>query len=183
MKELETLSEYNWLYWAAGLIVLLNSIKWGVSLFDWFVGKLGLETKRTRHRKDMENRLTHVELAVAEIERNSAKKVEMFLEEKQGIVDGINALKKEIVGEFNKLHEKIDKQQEEDDATDRAMLRDRIAGGMRYFSQNKDEDGNVHISFSDYVNLDDLFQRYFAKNGNGPFEDEYKVFKTFVKDR
>lgn len=183
MEEFKTLTEYNWLYWLAGLIILLNCIKWGVTLFEWFIGKLGIETKRTRREKSVEDRLGAVESAVKKLEANAKNNVDDFMRQKQEVVDGISKLKDEIIEEFAKLHNKIDEQKKENDETDRVMLRDRIAGGMRYFSQNKDEDGNVHISFADYTNMDALFERYFAKDGNGPFEEEYKVFKTFKRDR
>ena len=102
-----------------------------------------------------------------------------------------NGIKDEIIGEIGKLHDKIDEQKEEMNATnkaniktDRAMLRDRIAGGMRYFSQTKDEDGCVRISFSDYENMEALFHEYFDKGGNGAFKKMYETeFRNFSIDR
>ena len=70
------------------------------------------------------------------------------------------------------------------DKTERAMLRDRISSGMRYFSKNVGEDGKVHIAFSDYVNMDALFKEYFEHKGNGPFKKMYEdEFLHFVIDR
>ena len=72
----------------------------------------------------------------------------------------------------------------ESDRTDRAMLRDRLNSAMRYFSQKKDETGRVHISLADYETLEDLFKKYFAKNGNGAFKRMYEdEFQTFIIDR
>ena len=183
MKEWIKLTEYNWPYWIAGGFALLELFRWTYTIFEWFITKFGFETKRTRARKDMENRLGNVETAIKEIKTESAKRVEMFLEQKQEVVDSIGDFKDEIIGEFDKLHNKIDEQQRETDETDRDMLRDRIAGGMRYFSKNIDEDGVVHISFSDYVNMDALFKRYLKKKGNGPFEKMYEELKSFHIDQ
>jgi hypothetical protein len=88
------------------------------------------------------------------------------------------------VKELNKLHDKIDEQKEANDKTDCTILRDRISSGMRYFSKNVDAEGKVHIAFSDYVNMDALFQEYFAHGGNGVFEKMYEEeFIHFIIDR
>ena len=64
------------------------------------------------------------------------------------------------------------------------MLRDRISSGMKYFSKNISVDGKVHISLSDYENMNALFQEYFSKNGNGAFKKMYHdEFERFIIDR
>ena len=98
------------------------------------------------------------------------------------------AIPEEIVSEISKLHDKIDEQKEhleiidfEGKKRDCAVLRDRILAGMRYFSQNKDEHGVVHISMTDYENMNEMFSEYFNCNGNGVchslYENEFKKFK------
>lgn len=48
----------------------------------------------------------------------------------------------------------------------------------------KDEYGNVHISLGDYEVVNDLFQKYFAKKGNGAFRKMYEdEFQKFIIDR
>ena len=78
----------------------------------------------------------------------------------------------------------IEKNNEASIKTDCAVIKDRLNGGMRYFSQNKDENGNVHIKWSDYEILDDLFKEYFDKGGNGPIKRMYEEeFLHFIIDR
>ena len=131
------------------------------------------------------------ENAIVEIKDTSKKNVEMFIEHERQTIDKIGVFKNEIVAELSRLHDKIDEQKAEmdeakkaNDKTDCAMLRDRIGSGMRYFSKNIGEDGKVHISLSDYENMDALFKEYFAKHGNGAFKRMYEEeFTHFIIDR
>jgi hypothetical protein len=115
----------------------------------------------------------------------------MFIQHEKQVVSQFVGIRDEIVIELNKLHSKMDKQQDEieknneaNNKTDCAMLRDRISSGMRYFSRNIGDDGKVHISLSDYENMDGLFQEYFSKHGNGAFKKMYKdEFEHFIIDR
>lgn len=115
----------------------------------------------------------------------------MFLKHEKQVIAQFVGIRDEIVIELNRLHDKIDEQKEEmvktkeaNDKTDCTMLRDRIGSGMRYFSKNVGADGKVHISLSDYENMNGLFQEYFAKHGNGAFKKMYEdEFTQFVIDR
>lgn len=90
--------------------------------------------------------------------------------------------------QYTHLDKKIDEQKdrltrldEDGKRRDCAVLRDRILGGMRYFSQNVDENGIIHISMTDYENMNEMFSEYFNCNGNGVchslYENEFKKFK------
>ena len=191
-EELITLTEYNWTFWLAGLFALIELGKWLYSTCAEFVfGKLGVKTKGMIKKEENEKRLKAVENAIEEIKNTSKHNVAMFIDHEGQVVGKFMDIKGEIVAELDKLHVKMDEQQEEmrknkkaSDKTDCAMLRDRISSGMRFFGKNVDEDGKVHISFSDYVNMDALFQEYFSKNGNGPYKKMYEdEFKAFIIDR
>ena len=186
-----TITEYNWAFWVAGAFALFEFFKWAYGGVEWLCKTFGIETKGMREKRKWNERLSKTEKDIEEIKKNSDRNVQMFLEHEQAVVEKFTGIKEDIIVELNKLHDKIDEQKEEMDATnraniktDRAMLRDRIAGGMRYFSQNRDEDGNVHIAFSDYENMDALFREYFAKGGNGAFKKMYETeFQKFIIDR
>lgn len=184
MNEWVELSEYNWAFWVAGLFALFEFFRWAVTGFEWLTNKFGFETKKMRQKREQqeewEARLKNTEQAIEDIKKTSEKNVKMFIEHERQVVGKFTGIKDEIVSELAKIHQKIDAQKE----TDKAILRDRIASGMRYFSQNKDEHGNVHISFSDYENMEALFQQYFAKEGNGAFKKAYETeFQKFIIDR
>jgi hypothetical protein len=195
MGEWINLTEYNWAYWVAGLFALIEFFKWLVKLLstinEWLFKKVGIETRKMREKREWNDRLKNAENAIVEIKNTSNQNVEMFINHEKQVVEKFVDMRNEIVNELNKLHEKIDEQKAEmdktnraNDKTDCAMLRDRIGSGMRYFSQNKDADGKVHISLSDYENMNALFNEYFAKHGNGAFKKLYEdEFIHFIIDK
>jgi len=191
MEELLDLLKQNWMAVLIGIVGLFACFQKVVTGIEWLFKTFGLETKGMRRKREWEERLANTEKAIKEIKEASNRNVALFLEHEQAVVGKFTGIKDEIVAELVKLHDKIDKQKGEMDdinkaniKTDRAMLRDRIASGMRYFSQNVGEDGKVHISLSDYENLDELFTRYFARGGNGTFKKMYKdEFQHFVIDQ
>ena len=52
MSEWNTLIEFNWIYLIAGVFALLEFIKWIWSLGEWFVLKIGFETKTMRKKRE-----------------------------------------------------------------------------------------------------------------------------------
>lgn len=194
MEEWINLTEYNWAYWVAGLFALIEFFKWVVKLLsglhEWIFKKIGVETKKMREKREWEKRLKNAENAIIEIKNTSKQNVEMFISHEKQVVEKFVDMRDEIVNELSRLHDKIDEQKAEmdktnraNDKTDCAMLRDRIGSGMRYFSKNIGADGKVHISLSDYENMDALFKEYFAKHGNGAFKKMYEdEFKHFIID-
>ena len=200
MDEFITLTEYNWAFWVAGLFALANFFRWIFISCEAFFNVINkmlkffgikIKTKKMLQREEYEKRLKQVEDSIEEIKNTSKHNVEMFIDHEHHVVGKFTGIKDEIVKELNKLHDNINEQQEEmentkkaNDKTDCAMLRDRISSGMRYFSKNVDADGKVHIAFSDYVNMDALFQEYFVHGGNGVFEKMYEdEFVHFIIDR
>lgn len=191
MDEWIVLTEYNWAFWVAGLFALFEFFRWAYSGAEWLFRTLGLETKKMREKREWEDRLKKAEESISEIKETANKNVEMFLEHENKVVEQFVGIRDEIVIELNKLHDKMDKQQDEfemnreaNNKTDCAILRDRIGSGMRYFSKNVGADGKVHISLSDYENMNGLFQEYFTKHGNGAFKKMYDdEFTHFIIDR
>lgn len=191
MNEWKVVTEFNWVLWIAGLFALLELFRWAYGGVEWLCKTFGIETKKMREKREWNTRLVNAEKAIEEIKDTSKKNVEMFISHEQQVVAQFVGIRDEIVVELGKLHTKIDKQQDEieknneaNNKTDCAMLRDRISSGMRYFSKNVKEDGKVHISLSDYENMNGLFQEYFSKHGNGAFKKMYKdEFEHFVIDR
>jgi hypothetical protein len=195
LTEWIALTEYNWVLWVAGLFALLNFGKWlyeiGATICEWLFTKKGVETKKMREKREWEDRLKKAEKDIEEIKNTSKHNVDMFLEHEKVVVAQFVGIRDEIVVELNKLHDKMDEQKDEmektneaNNKTDCAMLRDRIGSGMRYFSRNVGADGKVHISLSDYENMNALFQEYFAKHGNGAFKKMYDdEFTQFIIDR
>lgn len=191
MEKWINITEYNWVLWVAGCFALLEFFRWAYGGVEWLFKTFGIETKAMRQKREWQERLTDTEKAIKEIKETSKHNVEMFLDHERQVVEKFTGIKNEIITELTKLHDKIDRQKEEMNATnkansktDRAILRDRITSGMRYFSQHRDDEGFVHISLSDYENLESLFQQYFAKDGNGVIKKMYEdEFRHFIIDR
>ena len=183
MSEWITLTEYNWTYWVAGFFALAEFFRWLFSFKEWFYKTLGIETKSMRERREWEDRLRKAESAIVEIKDTSKKNVDMFIDHEKQVVEQFVGIRDEIVTELSKLHEKIDEQATENEETDRTVLRANINSAMRYFEMKREENGEVHISLADYETLDGLFEKYFAKKGNGAFKQAHKEFKTFIIDR
>lgn len=191
MEEWQTLTAYDWAFWIAGLFALLEFCRWLYSINEFILQKVGIKTKGMLKREEYAKRLKQVEDSIEEIKNTSKHNVAMFIDHEGQVVDKIMDIKKDIVEELGKLHTKIDEQADIIDKhnkanikTDCAMLRDRLNSAMRYFSQNKDENGNVHIKLSDYQTIDALFEEYFSKGGNGPFKKMYDdEFIHFIIDR
>ena len=191
MDQWIVLTEQNWTFWVAGLFALFEFFRHAYGGVEWLAKTFGIETKRMREAKEWQDRLKKAEADIEEIKNTSKRNVDMFLQHEQQVVNKFTGIRDEIVIELNRIHDKVDEQtkemkknQKDNAETDCAMLRDRLNSAMRYFSQNKDKQGNIHISLTDYETLDDLFKKYFANGGNGPFERMYNdEFKHFIIDR
>lgn len=180
--------EIDWVLWVAGLFALLEFGKWAWSLIEYYLAKVHIETKRMRREREIRDKLIKAEKDIAEIRETSIENVNTFLEHEKLMSENFVSVKEEIVQELGKLHDKIDDQRKhlEDIDTDGkrrdcSLMRDRLIQGLRYFSQQRDEDGVVHISMTDYENLNEMFSEYFNCNGNGVchslYENEFKKFK------
>ena len=117
--------------------------------------------------------------------------LETHTKEIQALTERIDSLVATLGNHYTSILGKVEEQQShleqieaEGKKRDLALLRDRISGGMRYFSQTKDENGLVHISVSDHENMEDLFNEYFGAGGNGTFKQMYdNEFKKFIIDK
>lgn len=190
MSEWLKLTEYNWVLWIAGLYALFEFFKWTWSAVEWLISKFGIETKGMKGKREVRDRLIKAEKDISEIRETSAQNVDTFLEHERLMSESFVDAKKEIVQEISKLNDKIDNQHvhlEEIDrdgkARDCAILRDRILGGMRYFSQNIDENNNVHISTTDFENMSKMFEEYEKAGGNGLIKHLKETeFSKFIVD-
>lgn len=174
MDEWLKITETNWVLWIAGLFALLEFGRWAWTLVEWFISKLGVETKHMRSQREVRDRLKNAELDINEIRKTAEKNVDTFLEHERLMSESFADVKNEIVQEIGKLHDKIDEQHIHLEEIDRdgkrrdcSLMRDRLLSGLRYFSQNRDENNNVHISMTDFENMSKMFEEYEKAGGNG----------------
>ena len=123
-------------------------------------------------------------------EEKSEKAIDDNQKQIGDIFDKIEDLANLMNKQYQHLEKRLDEQKvliDSLDSTgtkrDQALLRDRILSGIRYFSQNKDLNGYVHIELHDYENMDSLFTEYFLSGGNGAVHKIYEnEFKNWVID-
>lgn len=111
----------------------------------------------------------------------------MLYKKKRGMEDEVSIISnnteqiKELAETINRLAKCITDIDRDGKRRDRSLMRDRLVQGMRYFSQQTDENGVVHISMTDYENLDEMFKEYFKCGGNGVchslYVNEFNKFK------
>ena len=181
MSEWLNITEYNWVLWVAGLFALLEFGKWAWSLIEWFISKLGIETKHMRSQREVRNKLLKAEQDIAEIRDTSTQNVNTFLEHERLMSESFADVKNEIVQEIGKLHNKIDEQHVHLEEIDRdgkrrdaTIFRDRLLQSHRYYNQRRNTDGLVYLSISEFENLQNMFKEYFAANGNGVIKQIYE---------
>lgn len=192
MDKLNAVLDINIGYWIAGGFAILECFKWLYTLGEWLIGKFGLETKNMRTKREVSERLKQAEKDIVEIKDTAKANVTMFLEHEKRVVSSFVEIKDEVVKQLDELSGKFDEQKSQLEETlesidsdgkrrDCSLMRDRLIQGLRYFSQQKDEDGVVHISMTDFENLEEMFNEYFKCGGNGVchslYENEFKKFK------
>ena len=192
MDKIEAVMNLNIGYWIAGGFAILECLKWMWTLVEWGISKFGIETKNMRIKRETSERLKKAEDDIVEIKETAKTNVAMFIDHEKKVVDSFVEIKNEVVKQLNGLNDKFDEQKNQLEekledidrdgkARDCAVLRDRILGGMRYFSQERDEHGDIYISMTDYENMNEMFTEYFKCNGNGVchslYENEFKKFK------
>lgn len=171
MKELiEYFAEYTFVDLLSALIVIVAIVVGLEKFIKWI---WGLFIKAYNKRKGLEEESTTLDKNTAAIEALSTR------------VEELNSL---ILEGYSKLDKKIDEQKDHLEEIDKdgkrrdcSLMRDRLIQGLRYFSQQKDSEGVIHISMTDYENLNEMFNEYFNCNGNGVchslYENEFKKFK------
>ena len=185
MDEWINLTEYNWSFWVAGLFALLEFGKWAWGLIEWFISKLGIETKSMNQKKEINKRLKDTEDAIKDIKETSTKNVDMFLEHERKIVANFVEIKDEVVKQLDDLSNKFDEQKSQLEKRlenidndgkrrDATIFRDRLLQSHRFYSQRRDSDGIVYLSISEFENLQNMFKEYFAANGNGVIKQIYE---------
>ena len=112
------------------------------------------------------------------------KEIKNLIERMDRMVSAVDSHYTLLLQKMDDQEKRLEQIDEDGKRRDCAILRDRILGGMRYFSENIREDGKVHISVSDHENLDHMFKEYFGCHGNGTVKQMYEnEFKNWVVDR
>lgn len=169
---LEYFAEHTFLDLMSALVVIVAVIVCIEKFFKWL---WSIFIKAYNKMKGREEEASTIDKNTAAIEALSTR-----IEELGNLVNK----------QYAHLDKKIDEQKDrlatldtEGKKRDCALLRDRIIGGLRYFGQNKDEQGRVHISVTDHENMSHLFEEYFECKGNGTVKTMYdNEFQNWIID-
>lgn len=157
-----------------GIIFFIVAIVRCVERFCiWVMGYLKSYYNRKKGIEEKENIIEKHSVEIKEL----TKRIDEM-------VVALDTCYKILVEKFDEQNNNINTLNQACTQRDRAILRDRITGGMRYFSQNTDEKGKVHITFGDYENMSRLFEEYFNCGGNGTLKQMYENdFLKWIVDR
>ena len=157
---------YSILVIAAIIVCVEKFIKW---IYDLFI-------KMYKRKRGQEDENTTIVKNTEQI-KNLASAID-------NLADLLNKQYQHLDKKIDEQKERITKIDEDGKIRDCSILRDRILGGLRYFSQNVDENGIVHISMIDHENMTHLFDAYFSCNGNGTVRAIYEnEFKNWIIDK
>lgn len=148
---------------AAVIVCVEKFMKW---IYDLFI-------KMYKRKRGQEDETTTIVKNTEQI-KNLATSID-------NLADLLNKQYQHLDKKIDEQKERITKIDEDGKKRDCSLMRDRLIQGLRYFSQQVDENGIVHISMTDYENLEELFTEYFKCGGNGVchslYENEFKKFK------
>lgn len=201
MDEWIKITEYNWAFWIAGLFAIAEFLRWLFTSCEFFMRiiqkifkffGIKIKTRRMTEREKNNERLNNIENSITVIKDTSKSNVDMFIEHEEKVVANFADIKDEVVKQLADMSIRMDEQQRQIESRleeidkdgkrrDIALMRDRILAGFRYFNQNKDRDGIVHISLTDFENMNGMITEYLKAGGNGAvkhiYENEFTKYK------
>lgn len=151
------------------IIAIIVSIEKGI---QWLYKKFLILYKRKKGYEDEE--------LIINDNSNQIKNLTVSI---NNLADLLNKQYQHLDKKIDEQKERITKIDEDGKRRDCAILRDRIIGGMRFFSKNVDKDGVIHISMVDHENMTHLFDEYEKCGGNGSVKHLYDMeFSKFKID-
>lgn len=105
MSELRQIVEIDWWYVAIAVVIFLVAVKFLWSLFEWIVEKLGIETKRTREKREQKEKLEATAKLVKTTAENLDKLQKKHCKDEQQFRDNLNDYMAESRKDRKALHE------------------------------------------------------------------------------
>ncbi len=154
IKELTTL-DFSLVF--VSVFIILIGIKAMVSLFEWFIEKLGLETKGMRKRKEEHNLLIQTSQGLIQLQEKHEESVRQSIRHDEMIKADISSLTDKI----NEIADTLSVMQKKDNETKLKELKGSL---IRYYHKYKD--------IGEWSKLEkdafwDLFDDYEKRGGDG----------------
>jgi len=96
MEQINALTEINYIYVFVSVFAILVGIKFAVTIFEWFIEKLGLETKWMREKREGRDILFQTSKNLAELQKRHAEDVKQSIEHDKRIKDELSNFMKEM---------------------------------------------------------------------------------------
>lgn len=154
IKELTTL-DFSLVF--VSVFIILIGIKAIVSLFEWFIEKLGLETKGMRKRKEEHNLLIQTSQGLIQLQEKHEESVRQSIRHDEMIKADISSLTEKV----NEIADTLSVMQKKDNETKLKELKGSL---IRYYHKYKD--------IGEWSKLEkdafwDLFDDYEKRGGDG----------------
>lgn len=181
MDELKQLAQIDWWYVAIALAVLLIVIKFIWSLVDWlFVEKLGIETKKTREKRQDKEKLEAATKLAKTTAENLDKLQKRHCKDEEDFRNNLNSYMEESRKDRKALHEEMTKYSEN-------RIKDRqqsleIQKELKDSISVRDEQINALVDANKEMLAEKINEKYkyYISIGGIP-EDEYDEFVSMHK--
>lgn len=117
-----TLTEYNWAFWIAGLFALFEFFKWLIGAGEWLISKFGIETKRTREKREEHDLLIKTAKNLVELQEKHNTDNEKCVRHDELIREDLKTLTNTV----NDLAVKFEKMQKKNNETKVKELKDTL---------------------------------------------------------
>lgn len=180
MDELKQLTQIDWWYVAIAVVVFLVAARFIWGLVEWFVGKLGIETKRTREKREQKEAIE----AATELAKTTAENLDRLqkrhCKDEQEFRDSLNSYMEESRRDRKALHEEMTRYSE-----NRVKDREQSLAIQRELADSisvRDEQINALVDANKEVLAEKINEKYkYYISINGIPEDEYDEFVSMHK--
>ncbi|MBO5828717.1 MAG: hypothetical protein J6R59_09730 [Paludibacteraceae bacterium] len=112
MDELKQLGQIDWWYVLLAVVILLVVVRFVWSLLDWIVGKLGIETKKSRERREQKETLEATAKLAKTTAENLDKLQKKHCKDEEEFRNNLNNYMTESRKDRKALHEEMTKYNE-----------------------------------------------------------------------
>ena len=112
MDELKQLTQIDWWYVVLAIVILLVVVRFIWSLIDWIIGKFGIETKKSREKREMQDALEATTKLAKTTAENLDKLQKRHSKDEEEFRNNLNDYMEESRKDRKALHEEMAKYNE-----------------------------------------------------------------------
>ena len=175
MSDLKELLQIDWVYVIIAAIAALVGVKFVWSLFDWFIGKLGIETKKTKQRKQEIEELKETTKLAKTTAENLDKLQKKHCKDEQEFRTNLNNYMEESRKDRKALHDEMTRYSENrvKDREQSLEIQRELKGSIAV----RDEQINALVTANKEMLAEKINEKYkYYISINGIPEDEYEEF-------